>query len=248
MSWPPPFEHAWDSLGNFLRGLYAASGVRPRAVLVVSAHWEAAQPTVTARVDPPLIYDYSHFPASTYALKYPAPGSPALANRVIELLTGAGIAAASDPERGFDHGVFVPFLLIAPEASVPIVQLSLVTGLDPERHLAIGRALGPLRDEDVLIVGSGMSYHNLDALRSGTRSEGATEFDAWLSATASAAPSLRSSRLRTWEQAPAARLVHPEEDHLLPLMVAVGAAETAPGRQIFHDRVMGAPLAAFQFG
>src|SRR6185437_8502008 len=138
-------------------------------------------------------------------------------------LASAGIASDEDAERGFDHGVFVPFLLAFPEATIPVVQLSLRTDLDPAAHLAIGRALAPLREQGVLIVGSGMSYHNLRYFRADEpRSNAASEhFDAWLTETVEAAdPALRERRLIAWAEAPDARACHPESEHLLPLMVA----------------------------
>ncbi len=157
---PPSAPQLWDRLAAYLRGIDASLGRRPRAVLVISGHWEAARPTLNTAAQPPLLFDYHEFPEHTYHLHYPAPGSPVLASRVRELLDSAAIESDSDDARGLDHGVFVPFLLVYPQADVPIVQLSLQAGLDPAAHLAIGRALAPLRDEGVLIVGSGMSYHN----------------------------------------------------------------------------------------
>jgi aromatic ring-opening dioxygenase catalytic subunit (LigB family) len=246
MEWPGD-PHAWDSLGGWLRGLRDELPARPSAIVVVSAHWEAATPTVTANAKPGLIYDYRGFPAHTYELQYDAPGSPALAARVQSLLGAAGIGAAADPERGFDHGVFVPFKLIEPEGHIPIVQLSLVRGLDPAEHLAIGRALAPLRDEGVLIAGSGMSYHNMRAMM-GQGPIGGEQFDAWLGSTVAADGESRDARLTKWERAPEARDVHPREDHLLPLMVVAGAAGSDPGTTVFHDRLLGAPTSAFRFG
>lgn len=248
MDWPPPLTHAWDSLAAFLRGLPATLAEKPRAIVVISAHWEAGQATVTSRVDPPLLYDYSGFPPEMYALRYDAPGSPQVAARVQELLRRAGIPSAADARRGFDHGVFVPFKLIEPDAIIPIVQLSLVAGLDPTQHLEIGRALAPLRDEGVLIVGSGMSYHNLPEFLSSSPAAGAAAFDAWLAETATAAPALRNERLRTWQRAPDAQLAHPREEHLLPLMVAAGAARDDRGARDFCDYIIGTPISGYRFG
>jgi aromatic ring-opening dioxygenase catalytic subunit (LigB family) len=248
MDWPPGLAGAWDPLAAWLRGIAASLPAAPRAIVVVSAHWEAPRPTVTARADPPLIYDYSGFPAHTYALRYAAPGAPEVAARVQSLLRGAGIPAAADEQRGFDHGVFVPFLLLAPNADIPIVQLSLVEGLDPAAHLAIGRALEPLRHEGVLLVGSGMSYHNLGAFMRPGASPGAESFDTWLHETLTADGDARQARLSAWERAPSARLAHPREEHLLPLMVAAGAAPSDPGARTFHDRIWGTPISGYQFG
>jgi aromatic ring-opening dioxygenase catalytic subunit (LigB family) len=247
MDWPPPMTHAWDSLAAFLRGLMGSLERKPRAIAVVSAHWETPVPSVTAGSRPPLIFDYSGFPPHTYQLKYPAPGSPELAARVRELLEAAGIPSAADSERGFDHGVFIPFLLIEPAADVPIVEMSLAANLDPKLHLEIGRALAPLRDEGVLIVGSGMSYHNLATLRTGRDAGDSERFDAWLTESVEADSDTRRKRLEAWSSAPDARRAHPEEEHLLPLMVAAGAAGNDPGKRVFHDRV-GAALSGYRFG
>jgi len=237
----------WDRMAAYLRGIDASLGARPKAVLVISAHWEAPVPTVNVLARPPLLYDYYGFPEHTYRLTYAAPGSPALAARVRELLAKAGIASAEDSERGLDHGVFIPFKLIYPGADVPVVQLSLQQGLDPASHLAMGRALAPLRDEGVLIVGSGMSYHNLRELFNGADSRLAGEFDAWL-AQAVVEPAGRDDSLSAWSEAPGARASHPRSEHLLPLMVAAGAAEGERGKRTYHEKLMGKAISGFQFG
>ncbi|HKE46967.1 MAG TPA: class III extradiol ring-cleavage dioxygenase [Rhodanobacteraceae bacterium] len=249
---PPPNDpHAWDAMAAYLRGIAAAVGAKPRAILVISAHWETARPTVTAAERPSLLFDYYGFPEHTYKLEYPAPGSPALAARVRELLAGAGIASDEDAARGYDHGVFVPFLLMYPDADIPVVQLSLRGDLDPAAHLAIGRALAPLRDEGVLIVGSGMSYHNLREFWS-TRPdvvEAAAAFDAWLAASVETPdPNARDAQLADWAQAPGARAAHPRSEHLVPLMVAAGAGGADRGRRTYRDRVFGKAVSGFRFG
>ena len=243
-SWP---RDTWDGMAAYLRGLDASLGVRPKAVLVISGHWEAQRATVNAGERPRLLFDYYGFPEHTYRLTYPAPGAPALAGRVRELLEGAGFDTEADADRGYDHGVFVPFKLIYPDADVPVVQLSLLEGLDPEAHLAMGRALAPLRDEGVLIVGSGMSYHNLHQMFSDRGAEAAQAFDDWL-AGAVADPELRAERLRHWAAAPGARDSHPREEHLLPLMVAAGAAEGEPGVRNYSQPLFGKAVSGFQFG
>ena len=239
----------WARMAAYLRGLDASLGVRPKAVLVISAHWEEAVPTVNVAARPPLLYDYYGFPEHTYRLTYAAPGSPALAARVRELLAKAGIASAEETDRGLDHGVFVPFKLIYPDADVPVVQLSLIAGLDPEAHLAFGRALAPLRDEGVLIVGSGMSYHNLRKLFAPDGSLEAESFDRWLAETvAETDAGKRNVRLASWHKAPGALASHPRSEHLLPLMVAAGAAEGDEGRRTYQDQLLGKAVSAFQFG
>ena len=227
---------AYDQLEASLARMPAEIGVTPRAVLMVSAHWEAPRFTVQTHPNPPMLYDYGGFPEFTYHVQYAAPGAPAVAARVRALLAGAGIDSAEDPARGFDHGMFAPMAVIWPQADVPVVQLSLRQGLDPAEHLALGRALAPLRDEGILVVGSGLSYHNLRAFGPAARAPSAA-FDGWLGETlAIADASARSAALAAWERAPAARLAHPREEHLLPLMVALGAAEGEAATRVYHER------------
>jgi aromatic ring-opening dioxygenase catalytic subunit (LigB family) len=213
----------------------------------VSAHWEEPKPTVLESARPELYFDYSGFPPHTYELTWPVPGNPALAARVRTLLGEAGFDTGGNASRGLDHGVFVPLKLSVPEADIPVVQLSLVRGLDPEAHLAMGRALRPLRDEGVLIVGSGMSFHDLRALFGGGGLERSRVFDRWLEETLPS-PEGRNESLRSWEQAPEARASHPREEHLLPLMVVAGAAEGEGGEKVLTDEVMDAQVSAYRFG
>jgi aromatic ring-opening dioxygenase catalytic subunit (LigB family) len=234
-------------MAEWLRSIPGSLPAAPAALLVVSGHWEAPVPTVTSSAAPPLIYDYSGFPQSTYELTWPAPGSPELATRVQQLLGSAGIDAREDGERGFDHGVFIPLKVAYPEARIPTVQLSLRAGLDPAEHIAMGRALAPLRDEGVLLVGSGMSYHNLRGLMAPGTPKVSARFDDWLATTIAATPTERDALLTMWSRAPMARDCHPREEHLLPLMVIVGAAGAARGRQVLRDEVMGAVVSAFRF-
>ena len=248
MDWNPPT--AWDAMAAFLKGVAQTLPQQPRAILLVSGHWLEPQPSMTSGVQPGLIYDYNGFPAHTYELRYPAPGDPALAAHVAELLADAGIACRQDAERGFDHGMFIPLLLMFPEAEVPVVQLSLRSDLDAEAHLQLGRALAPLREEGVLIVGSGMSFHNMRGYGDPRFGPISDTFDAWLSAAVEAPPAEREALLRDWEQAPQARLCHPPraEEHLLPLMVAAGAGADSVGQRVFSDRVLETTLSAYRFG
>lgn len=223
---------------------------KPRAVLCVTAHWVAPRFTIGRAANPPMLYDYGGFPPHTYEIVYPAPGDPELADQVADLLRAAGIDTASDETRGFDHGTFVPLYVAWPDASVPIVQLSVRAGYDPAEHLAVGQALAPLRDDGVLIVGSGLSFHNMRAFGA-AGSDASQEFDTWLTDTLTASsPAIRSDRLVGWEDAPSARLAHPAEDHLIPLMVAVGAAGNDAGVRTYHqDDFMGAVSASsYRFG
>lgn len=236
-----------DGLAGYLRGVRTLPKTPPKALLVISAHWEEPVPTVTTAERPPMLYDYYGFPAESYAIQWPAPGDPALAARVRELLGEAGFPTAADPRRGFDHGTFVPLKLTFPEASVPTVQLSLQRGLDPTAHLAIGRALAPLRDEGVFIVGSGMTYHNLRGF--GPRMAPVAEaFDAWLRDAATAEPGERNRLLTAWSEAPMARSAHPREEHLLPLMVVAGAAGSDRGVLAYNGTFAGLRLSAYHYG
>lgn len=245
MPWTRGPADTWDPMAAWLRQLVATLPERPKAVLVISGHWEEPVFTVGSSPSPPMLFDYYGFPEETYRLAFKASGSPALAARVRDLLGGAGLPTAENPERGYDHGVFVPMLLMTPQADIPVVQLSLCDGLDPAEHLAAGRALAPLRDEGVLILGSGMTWHQRGFLpRFGPLAAG---FDAWLEGVMTD-PKGREAEICRWEEAPYAREAHPREEHLAPIFVAAGAAPDEPGRQIFRDTPMGVTLSAYQFG
>ena len=240
---------SWDRMGEWLRGLAQTLPRPPKAVVVISGHWEEDAFAVTSSAAPPLIYDYYGFPEHTYQLTYPAPGTPALAQRISTLFTGAGLPTRLDNQRGLDHGVFIPFKLIFPDADIPIVQISLHNNLDPALHLAAGRALAPLRDEGVLIVGSGMSYHNMSGFGDPRSRPVSLDFDQWLTDTISlGGTDGRDQALENWVLAPSARAAHPREEHLLPLMVAATAGGNGPGAKIFTDTPMEATVSAFRFG
>ena len=223
-------------------------GVQPKAVVVVSGHWEEPDFSVMSSPQPGMLYDYSGFPAHTYKVVYPAPGAPALAQHIQELIRAAGLPSRLDAQRGFDHGCFAPLVVMYPQANVPVLQVSLKTGLDPEEHLALGRALAPLRQEGVLIVGSGLSYHNLRRFGAAAR-EPSAAFDDWLWASLQQAPAARAAAITDWEHAPSARIAHPREEHLLPLMVALGAASQGRAERNFHDPDFfgGAHVSGFRF-
>ena len=248
---PPTHPTLWDKMAAYLRGIDGSLGVRPKAVLVISGHWDTAIPTVNTSLPHTLLFDYYGFPEHTYRLTYPASGSAAVAARVRELLAENGTPSDEDAQRGLDHGVFVPFKLIYPNADVPIVQLSLQSDLDPATHLAVGRALAPLRDEGVLIVGSGMSFHNLRSffVDDPRVNRSAEEFDEWLNDVVTASQgNHRAAKLKAWQQAPGAVASHPTPEHLLPLLVAAGAAEGDVATRTYSDRLMGKPISGFQFG
>ncbi len=237
-----------ERLARYLRSVRSVPPHRPRALLVVSAHWEEPVPTVMTSDNPPMLYDYYGFPPESYEITWPAPGAPHLASRVQELLNDAGVANAADPVRGYDHGTFIPLKLTYPEADLPAIQLSLKSGLDPAEHIALGRALMPLRDEDVFIIGSGMTFHNLRAFRDPRAAPVAETFDAWLQETMTLNPDARNERLTHWATAPAARAAHPREEHLIPLMVASGAAGEDSAVVAFNDTFTGLRLSAYHFG
>jgi aromatic ring-opening dioxygenase catalytic subunit (LigB family) len=237
-----------DRLIGYLRSVRHVPPVPPKALLVVSAHWEEGVPTVMTSSHPPMLYDYVGFPPESYQIMWPAPGAPALGSRVQTLLGEAGIDSATNNARGFDHGTFVPLKLTYPDADVPALQLSLKRGLDPTAHLAIGRALAPLRDEGVFIIGSGMTFHNLRAFRDPRAGAISDTFDAWLRETMTLDADARNRGLIRWAEAPAARAAHPREEHLLPLMVVAGAAGDDAARIAFNDTFAGIRLSAYHFG
>jgi aromatic ring-opening dioxygenase catalytic subunit (LigB family) len=232
-----------------LAKLPAALPARPKAILMITGHWEAPQFTVSTSQHPPMEYDYYGFPEHTYQLQYPAPGNPELAKRVRDLLRSSGIKCAEDPERGLDHGVFVPMMLMYPEADIPVVLLSMQTSYDPLEHIKLGEALMPLRDEGILIIGSGLTYHNMRGFGRPASLEPSVEFEQYLfEAISNNNPQQRNQALVDWEQAPFARLVHPREDHLIPLMVVAGAAGEDIGQRVFTDTVFEVVMATYRFG
>ncbi len=249
MEFPPPLgPHAWDGLKAYLSGIVAGLPERPRAFVVVTSHWEEAKPTVSTAAAPGMLFDYYGFPDHTYELSYPAPGEPKVAAEVKRLLEAAGLSVGENAKRGFDHGVFVPFLIVDPKAEIPVVMLSIERNLDPERHIAIGKALAPLRDQGIVVAGSGMSYHDLRSFWNGGDG-GSSEFDAWLDETVTKVdPRRREERLIRWSEAPFARACHPREEHLIPLMVIAGAAGNDAGEHSFREAIGGKVISAFRFG
>ena len=240
----------WDRMAQYMRSLPAWLPVRPRSVLVISAHWEEAQPTIQSGGEPGMLYDYGEFPPEAYEVQWPSPGSPDLGKRIQGLLRAEGITSEEDRTRGFDHGVFVPLALAFPKADVPTLQLSLRRDLDPAAHVRIGHALQPLRDEGVLILGSGMSYHNLNAVTRGDPEVPRTSraFDDWLAETVTSGGSEMETRLVNWTGAPSARACHPREEHLLPLMVVAGAAGADIASLPYRDVWFNARISAVHFG
>lgn len=224
---------------RFLRGFGEFLG-RPRAIVVASAHWTTAAPAVSSAAIPATIHDFGGFPPALYQLGYPAAGDPVLAGRVASLLAAAGIACASDPDRGLDHGAWVPLMLMYPAADIPVLQIALQPALGTRHHFALGHALAPLREDGVLILGSGGATHNLRELGApdAPPPAWASAFSAWLEQTVAAGATERLLDYRA--QAPQAVRNHPSEEHLLPLLVAAGAG--APGRRVHTSTTYGALL------
>ena len=248
MDWSMGPADTWDGLAEWLRGLAGQIGRRPRAVVLVSAHWEEPEITIGAHPQPPLIFDYYGFPQHTYELEYPAPGDSTVASRISELLTVAGIPSRLDAVRGLDHGVFVPLKLVYPDAEIPIVPLSLRHDLDAEFHQALGKALEPLRSEDVLIVGSGMSFHNMSLFGNPKALTPSRNFHAWLASVLALPEADRWAALADWKQAPDALVSHPRAEHFLPLLVVAGAAGVDEGNLLIQTDVMDATVAGYGFG
>ena len=226
-----------------------------RAAIVVTAHWEAPQVTFSSAGHPALVFDYYGFPPETYAYTYPAPGAPDLAREAAALLGDAGIGSDADGERGYDHGTFVPMMLMRPDADLPILQMSLLASLDPAAHIAAGKALSSLLGDGVALIGSGLSFHNLRALLRGEAIPEGDDvaFDDWLNETlvdSALDGAARETRMADWAAAPGARSCHPREEHLLPLHVCFGAAAAA-GRDtaevIFQGDLMGYRTSGFHW-
>jgi len=233
---------------DFMRQLPAQLR-KPDAILVISAHWEESAATLLGAKAPPMFYDYYGFPAEAYKVTYPAPGSPGLAHRIAELLAKNEVPSAIDPQRGFDHGLFIPLMLMYPEADIPSLQLSLLRGLSPAAHIALGKALRELMQENILVIGSGFSFHNMRAFTwdgMGAPDPANDAFQDWLieTCTGPLPQPERGQRLIEWEKAPSARYCHPREEHLLPLHVCLGMADK-PARVVFDDRILGKRGVAF---
>ena len=222
---------------------------KPDAILVISAHWEENPVTLLGAQNPSMFYDYYGFPDKAYEITYPAPGSPELANRIARMLENNHIPARIDPQRGYDHGLFIPLKLMYPQADIPSLQLSLLRGLNPAAHIALGKALRGLINENILVIGSGFSFHNMRAFSwqgNGAPDPANDAFQNWLieGCTGVMPQSEREQRMVEWEKAPSARYCHPREEHLLPLHVCLGMAEK-PGKLIFDDQILGKRGVAF---
>ncbi len=242
-----PFEDV--PAREFLRGL-GGSIPAPLAILAVSAHWETAAPTVSAAERPETIHDFYGFPRELYRLRYPAPGAPALAQRVVALLERAGHAVEVSADRGLDHGAWVPLMLAYPDADIPVTQLSIQSARGPAWHCALGEALRPLREEGVLILASGSATHNLREFGRHARDAAplgyVVAFNEWLAAAV--ADGRRDDLVEYSSRAPDAERNHPTEEHLLPLFVAAGAGSTGRGERLHASYTYGAlAMDAYRF-
>ena len=247
--WPwmqGPIRQLLRNLEQGLRALPSRLPALPSAILVVSAHWEAAAFSLTSSTAPGMVYDYQGFPPETYRIRYPSPGAPEVALEAVELLQAAGCAATLNDTRGYDHSTYSLMQPMFPQADIPVVQMSIQASMEAEDHLRAGAALAPLRDRNILIIGSGMSIHE----RGPEMATASPPFDAWLhDAVLSSDSARRWQALAAWEEAPFARQVHPTADHLLPLMVAAGAAQDDAATCIYRERLMGTvAVSSFRFG
>ncbi len=239
-------DEGHQTLVSFLKGIVTRLP-EPSAILIISAHWEAQEVTLTSSESPGLIYDYYGFPDKAYEIKYPVEGSPVLAAKVYDLLQSSEIQSRLDNQRGFDHGVFVPLKIMYPKAQIPCVQMSLVSGLNPALHMQIGQALSALKKENILILGSGFSFHNLMSKNTAEPDHKNGAFEHWLINTCtneSLSSEEREKRLIHWNEAPYAKYCHPREEHLLPLHVCYGVSGT-PGRLVFDGIVSGKKTSGF---
>ncbi len=246
------FGGAWKDLEIFLKSIRSELPEKPKAILVITAHWDDPSVlTISTAEKPGMYYDYYGFPPHTYEIKYPAPGAPDIARHVKDVLQKAGIPVETDSERGYDHGTFVPMMVAFPDADIPVVQMSIRHDLDPAFHIAFGRALAPLRDEGILIVGSGLTYHNMRRFGddSADHVQQAERFDDWLKETLETPEiSERDTRLEHWLDNPDARACHfPTPEHFLPIMVVAGAGGDAPGKQVFKGIVMNKPYSGYRW-
>jgi aromatic ring-opening dioxygenase catalytic subunit (LigB family) len=245
MDWNPP--GTWDGLSQWLQMIPTFLPQTPEAIVVITAHWEEKDFSLSSNPNPDLYFDYYGFPPQTYELLYEAPGNPDLAGRISAMLSRRGMSSRHDANRGWDHGTFIPLKMIFPDADIPVVQMSLKEGLDPEEHFKLGEALELLRSRNVLIIGSGMSYHNMHGFGNSSATAGSRVFTTWMSDVCMSGSVERRRELLNWKKAPYAKDCHPREEHLLPLMVCAGAAGKSPGRVDFQEEILGVCLTGIVF-
>jgi len=254
---PLPILGQQPDVANFLRSYPSTLPQRPRAILVVTAHWEGSCTAVSGGASHPLLFDYGGFPPESYKYSYPAPGNPALAQRVRDLLGEAGLPCSIDTRRGWDHGVFVPLMLMFPDADIPVVALGLQKNQDPAAHVAVGLALQRLRDEGVLIIGSGASFHNFSYFfakgkQRAVGEEHSAVFDKWLNETVTEQnipDNDRRSRMEAVAAAPSFLEAHPPgaAEHLMPLFVVFGASGAGPPGKSVGEPTKGIRFSQFEF-
>jgi len=235
-------EPGHKDLVNFLTNVHKEIPT-PKAILMISAHWESDITAISSSPNPKMLYDYGGFPAECYEYQYPASGEPSLAKTVANCLESHDINCKLDPDRGYDHGTFVPLMLMYPDADIPIVQLSLLNSLDPAKHIALGQAVASLREQGILIIGSGMSFHELNG-----SFEHSVAFDNWLTETLVSTPVEEAeNRLNYWDLAPSARDCHRREEHLIPMHVCFGAAmnHNASAEKIYSGLLFGKRISGF---
>jgi len=245
-------------IANFLGGYAATLKRKPAAILLFTAHWETTVTTVSTGTSPALYYDYSGFPPETYQVKYDAPGSPEVAQKVVDCLDRAGLPVATDGTRGWDHGVFVPLKLMFPENDIPVVQVSVLKSQDAAAQFQVGMAVQSLRNEGILVLASGASFHNFGyffARDPKVKAQGERHsklFDDWLKKTvtdSSLSPQQRAEQLVAWDAHPSAREAHPQgaAEHLMPLFAAAGAGGGAPGLEVGEPESLGFVFSQFEW-
>jgi 4,5-DOPA dioxygenase extradiol len=236
---PGAVREAWQRIARELP--------RPQAILIASAHWETDLPAVTGAARPETIHDFYGFPKPLYEIQYPAKGEPALASRAVSLLNDSGLKARADPGRGLDHGAWSPLLHMYPEADIPVVQVAVQTSLGPKHHLALGRALAPLADEGVLLIGSGHLTHNLRDRAAGGPAPYAARFQAWVKERIEARKLDELADYRSLSQDGVR--AHPTDEHFLPLFFALGAAGEQYAAEQLYDGIETGSLAmdAYRF-
>lgn len=241
------FRTIWKGLENWLKNFHSSLKKQPKAIVIFSAHWEEDVFTVHIGERPPLLYDYYGFPEETYKIKYSAVGFPKLANQIVDLLKENNIKVKTEVTRGWDHGVFVPLKVMYPKEEIPIIQISLKNNLNVQEHIRIGQILQPLREQGVLIIGSGSSYHNFNnfGLAGYKMSQ---VFDTWLSDTLEIETKfIREKKLNEWYKESSARFSHPREEHLIPLMVFEGSSkENEKIIKVFSDEVANVKISCFK--
>ncbi len=237
------------SLYNYMKSISQTPKMQPKALLVISAHWEESKFTINTNPNPELLYDYYGFPPKAYDFDWPVKNDLSVVNEVKMALNIAGIGFNEDDQRDYDHGIFIPLMPAYPDAAIPVIQISLNANLSPEDHFNFGSAMAPLREKGIFIIGSGNSYHNVRSMfkPSPKAISASKEFDEWLKATLRLNADERKKAILNWENAPGARECHPREEHLIPLMVIMGAAKNDAAKISWTGTINGTSNTAFHF-